>query len=97
MIVDDLDVIAVTVPPHKTDTPSLVNTDRVLTGSPSPQGLQMIPGRGRKYLKLGRGVQLEQFSESHTLDCPEAPAVFVRKNPFGFSATKTLNYGNDIT
>jgi hypothetical protein len=50
MIVGNLNVITVTVPPHKADAPLPVNADRMLARSLSPQGLQMIAGRGSKYL-----------------------------------------------
>ena len=45
MVVDDLDIPRIPIAPYKTDAPSIVDANTVLTGAVGPESLKTIAGR----------------------------------------------------
>jgi hypothetical protein len=89
MIIHNLDAFGVAFRPDKADTPLIVDSNTVLAGSATNQGLQSVPGRSRQITKQCRLIQLTQFALS-------APLYIVRqlsgepsmKQRFGISVRK---------
>ena len=61
MVVDNLDVVGVTLSPPKTDPPLLVDSDAVLSQAASAQRLEVVAGRNPKILKRLRAIQHEKL------------------------------------
>jgi hypothetical protein len=92
MIIDDFHVVRMPLAPHKTDTPLLIDSDRILTLRASLQGFQLIARRRRKNSKLRCGMQLQQLPQRHALERSEAFAVLVVKKFFGVLRAEALNH-----
>jgi hypothetical protein len=69
----------------------------MLPASRAVQCFQVVAGRRRKYPQFGGRMQLEQFSESDTLDIPEALAALVGKKALRFLRAKALDHLLDYT
>ena len=73
MVVDNLDVVGVTISPCKTDSPALIDPNAVLSHSIPPQLFQAI---GRGYLQIVEGtsvVEHAQFTQGDLLDFGRQP------------------------
>jgi hypothetical protein len=67
MVVDNLNVVGVTLSPPETDPPLLVDSDAVLSQAASAQRLDVVAGRNPKILKRLRAIQHEKLAESSAL------------------------------
>jgi len=74
MIVHNLDFLGVTVAPHETNTPLVVNANAVLALAVSLQSLELIAWINGQYFKARGGVQNLQFVECPLLNTPRESA-----------------------
>jgi hypothetical protein len=84
VIIDDFHFVTIAVTPHKTDSPLIVDPNRVLTSTLASQCFQLISGRRRQNMQLRCGVKLEQLPYGNPLDSAKPLAVLVVKKLFGF-------------
>jgi hypothetical protein len=84
MIIDDFHFVAVAITPNKTDSPLIIDQNRVLPFTIASQHLQLVPGRGRQNVQLRDRVKLEQFPNGNSLDRAKTLAVLVMKKLLGF-------------
>jgi hypothetical protein len=84
VIVDDLDVMGVTVAPDKAEPESVVDPDAVLTPPVAAQRFQPVSGEDRQVPKLMGRVQLPQFPLSVAGDCLKAAGRPPVEEPLGF-------------
>jgi len=83
VVVDDLDVIGVTVLPVKANTPLIVDANTVLPHASGPEFLQSV-ARGNAQI-------LEAFSSVHEAQLPEHDSLqLVRETPNPFAAEKAF-------
>jgi hypothetical protein len=68
MIIDDLDVVCVSVTPTKTNSPLIVNPNAVLTFAAAFKRLEPISGRNHHLPELRRSMQTQQFTAGDTLN-----------------------------
>jgi len=68
MVVDDLNLERVTLPPLKANAPLIVHADAVLAPAISLQRLQPVPRERRKRSELGRGVKHVELAKGCALD-----------------------------
>jgi hypothetical protein len=73
VIVHDLNVEHVSVTPHKTQPPLVVDPNAVLALPVTPQCFQTVSGWCRKISQLGGAVQLSELAAGYLLDCSKAP------------------------
>jgi hypothetical protein len=73
-----------TVTPDKTDSPLIVDPNRVLSFTIAPQGFQLISWRRAQNTQLRGCVKLEQLPNCNPLDSAKTLAVLVMKKPLGF-------------
>jgi hypothetical protein len=73
MIVDKLDIERITVPPHETEAPLVVDADTVLTSTIAAQQLEPVPGRYAEAVEVGRGIDLPELAESDPLQLGGQP------------------------
>jgi hypothetical protein len=74
VVLDDLDVISVTIAPDKADSPLIVYADAVLSLSVARQSFKAIPG-GNAKIRHGRAaMKHSQFPEGDGLDRRRLPA-----------------------
>ena len=74
MVVDNLDVVGITISPGETDSPVLIDPNAVLSHSIPCQLFQAI---GRGYLQIVEGtsvVEHAQFTQGSLLDFGRQPA-----------------------
>jgi hypothetical protein len=62
VIIRDFDVISIATAPDKTDTPLIVDANRILTGSSASQCFQPVAGRRSENPQFGGGVELQKLS-----------------------------------
>jgi hypothetical protein len=88
VVVHDLNVVGISITPHKTKTPLVVDSDTVLPLPLAAQGLQTVPWWRCRIAQLGSAIQLAELSACDPLHGSKAttrlPAV---KSP-GFRATE---------
>src|SRR5262249_13219854 len=77
MIVGNLHVKGMAVAPHKTNSPSVIDANRVLSLAVTSQSFQLVPWRRGEHAQLCGGVQLQQFPQCHPLEGAEASAVTI--------------------
>jgi hypothetical protein len=88
VVVHDLDVVGISVTPHKTKTPLVVDPDTVLPLPLAAQGFQTVPRRCCQIAQLRGAVQLAKLSTGDPFDGSKATTRLpVVKSP-GFRATE---------
>jgi len=90
MAVHNFNAVSVSAPPHKADTPLVVDPYAVLPVPSTAERLQPARGWGFQILELGGGLNHSQFSARYSLDIAEPSAVMAQADPFGFLAAKRL-------
>jgi hypothetical protein len=80
------------IAPHKTDSPLIIDSDRVLPFPIASQCLQLITRRRSQDTQLCGSVQLEQFSQGDPFDRSKAFGMLVLKKLFGLLRAKALNH-----
>ncbi len=92
MIIDDLDVIAVTITPDETDSPLLVDADGMLPLPVSVQGFQLVSRRKGEHTQLRRRMQLQQLPQRNPLERPKSPKMLVLKQLLGLFRGEALDH-----
>jgi hypothetical protein len=82
--------------PHKTDSPLIIDPNRVLPFPIASQCFQLISRRRSQDAQLRRSVKLEQFPQGDPLDGTEPPAVVIMKELLSFLQAKALNHTHRI-
>ena len=96
MVIHNLDVVGVPVPPDKVDPPLVVDPDAVLTGPVSFQRFEPVAADLRQVFETGRCVETREPGASRCFDALKAPAgePFV-KSPC-FLAPKREDHPNSL-
>jgi hypothetical protein len=82
VVLDDLDVVGVTIVPYKADAPAVIDPDAILSRSIPCELFEAI-GRGDLQIRESMGiVEHAQFPQGHLLD--------VRRQPSGALAGEDL-------
>ena len=68
VIVDDLNLVGIAIPPAKADAPLLVNANTVLAGSIAPELLQSITRRHAEVAELLGRVHRHKFPQHRALE-----------------------------
>jgi hypothetical protein len=93
VIVYDLDIVSVSIPPTEADTPLVVDPNAVLSFPVSSQFLKAISWRDKKIIQLLRRVQQEQLPLS---DAPQIRREFLHglavKYLFSFFGCKSPDH-----
>jgi len=74
MIVRDLDLVGITMPPLKADPPLIVDPDAVLAGTVAGKLLQAVPGRHAEVVESLGGIEDQQLAQRGTLYAGRPPA-----------------------
>jgi len=72
------------ITPNKTDSPLIVDANRVLPFTIASRGFQLISGRRGQNAQLRGCMKLEQLSQGNPLDRAKTLAVLVMKKLFRF-------------
>ena len=96
MIVDDFHIVAMALTPDKTDSPLIIDSNRVLPFPIASQCFQLISRRRSQNAQLRRCMKLEQFPQGDPLDGTEPPAVVIMKELLSFLRAKALNHPHRI-
>ncbi len=93
MIVDDLNLVRITILPSKADAPLVIDSDAVLAGAITFQLLQAISRRHPKILEGFGGIDQDEFAQHRPLEIPRIPAnSFAPKQARGVPITEALNH-----
>ena len=84
MIIDDLHFKAMPITPNKTDSPLIVDPNRVLPFTIASQGFQLISWRRGQNTQLRGCVELEQLPYCNAPDSAKTFAMLVMKKLLGF-------------
>jgi hypothetical protein len=84
--------MAMAVTPNKTDSPLIVNANRVLAFPIASQRFQLISRRRGQDAKFCGCVHLQQLAQRDPLECTEAFGMLIMKECFGFLAAEALNH-----
>ena len=68
MIIDDLDVVGVTVPPCEADPPLVVDANGILVRPVAAQLFQSVAGNVSKVIETAGSVEGQELVERTTLD-----------------------------
>lgn len=94
MIIHDFHIMRVAVSPTKTESPAIVDTDAVLTGSIAFQSLQSISWRCSQVTQFGRGIQLSQFALCNALELSKAQYTLPSMQPLRVRRTEGLDHNS---
>jgi hypothetical protein len=92
MIVDDLYVVSVSLSPHKTNAPLVIDTDAVLPFAVSCQCMKPIAARDTQIHQTFGRVQHQQFPSRRLSNIHEPWDIFVIEKPPGVGAFEGLNH-----
>jgi len=81
-----------TLTPDKTDSPLIIDPNRMLFFPIASQRFQLISGGRSQNAQLSRRVKLEQFSQGDPLDGTNSPASVIMKKLFSSLGAKALNH-----
>lgn len=70
VIVDNLHVIGVTILPFETDPPLIIDSDAVLTRSPTSQPFEAVSRRYAEISEAYGGIQNSKLTECNSLNTP---------------------------
>jgi hypothetical protein len=94
MIVDDLDVMRISVSPAKANTPLIVDADTVLSRTFPGKLFQPVTRWNPQKFKIGRSVNLHQFPQGDPLQIGRQPAaVPPTEDLFRLAVGKILDQG----
>ena len=96
MIIDDFHIVAMALTPDKTDSPLIIDPNRVLPFPIASQCFQLISRWRSQNAQLRRSVKLEQFPQGDPLDGTKAPGVVIVKKLLSFLRAKALNHTQRI-
>ena len=97
MIVDNLDIVGVTVSPAKADSPLIVDANAVLPTTISSQLFQPIGRWDPEIIKRSRRIQHQQLSQRDSLDRREPLGVLSPENPLRLLAAEPPDHGRIVT
>jgi hypothetical protein len=89
MIVYDFYVVSITVPPHETNSPLLIDSNAVLSIAITPQRLKAVSRRHSQIKQFGCGVKHLKLIQRLLLNLTGKPLrMLLVENLFGFFAPK---------
>jgi hypothetical protein len=98
VIVDDLDLVGVRVPPFETDSPLVIDANTPLTFSVTFELLQSVGRWYAQVLERYRSVKHEQLPQCHPLNIRwEFASSLTVEEPFGFVIGPASNHQSDDT
>jgi hypothetical protein len=83
VIVDNLDLVSISIPPLKANPPLIVDPQTPLPFPVAPQRFQPIGGRLKKLLQPGNPVNLPQLAKRYPLKGRISPAVAMVEDLLG--------------
>jgi hypothetical protein len=92
VVINNFDLVGVSIAPHETDPPLIVDANAVLSLSISIQRLQTVTRRSSQISQLGCTVELSQFSTSDASYGPKAPAGYPLMQSAGLGTTERLDH-----
>ena len=93
MIIGNLDVVGISVPPHETDPPLVVDADAVLAATIALQSFETVTG-GYDQFSQGRGsLQHFQSPSGRAGDVPPAPGRQPVEEALSIPVPKRLDHG----
>src|SRR5450759_2084123 len=87
-IVNDFDIVGMSIVPTKADSVPIVDPDAMLPDASPFQWLQPVAGRSQELAQLGCEVQHPQFSPCNGFDVDETGDPFALEQPFGIGASE---------
>src|SRR5262245_61459447 len=97
VIVSDLDLKSVPIPPREADPPPVVDPDGVLPLAAPLQRLQVVARRHAKILKRNRPMEDQEFPPRRPADSSKPRDVLIMKEPLGARRPKRPNHRAIIT
>jgi hypothetical protein len=92
VIVDDLYVVCVAVPPNEANTPLVIDADAVLAVPVALQGLQSISRRNGNVGEVSGSIQLPQFSQRNPLNAFKTFARLPQVKQFSLTRAKRFDH-----
>ena len=92
VVINNFDLVGVSIAPHETDPPLIVDANAVLSLSISVQRLQTVTRRSSQISQLGCTIELSQFATSDAFYCPKAPAGYPLMQSAGLGTTERLDH-----
>jgi hypothetical protein len=92
VIIDNLDVVRITVTPNKADAILIIDANAVLTLATSTESLKAIAGKNAKVVELMRGLQLRQLPLDYPSDLLKPLGALTIKESFGFLAAERTDH-----
>ena len=92
MVIDDLDVVCVSVRPAEANAPLVVDADAVLAPAVALQHFQPVSRRDEQVLKGPGLAEVEQLAPRRPLDRPEASDQMVVEQRLGLGGPEGLDH-----
>jgi hypothetical protein len=92
VIINNLDVVRITVTPNKADAILVIDTNAVCPLAISAERLETIAGKNAKVAKLVRAMQLHHFPLNYPFDPLKPPNRAAIEERFGLLTTERANH-----
>jgi hypothetical protein len=73
VVIDDFNIFCTRIRPAKTDTPLIIDTNAVLTGTITLECFKVITGRHPQIIKSTGDIELSKLTPRHLSDVHELP------------------------
>lgn len=92
MVIDDLDLVSISVFPDEAEAPLIVDSDAVLAPAGTPEAFQPIAGRHGQIVELSSPVQKQELTPGDALESSESSDVFIFEQCLRFLALEGLGH-----
>ena len=96
MIIRNLHIVRMPIPPGKAHSVLIINPYRVLPLAIPRQLVQPVPGRHFKIVQFACGIKHVQLPARHVLNSAPFSNAFIMEQLFGILALKRLNHKDSI-
>jgi hypothetical protein len=92
VIVNEFDLVAISIAPNETDSELIVYANGVLSFTIAFQSFELVSRRGSENSQFGCGMKLQQFPQRNSFYGTKAFAAVVLKERFGFGRAEAQNH-----
>lgn len=98
MIIGNFNLLGISIPPHKTYSPLVIDPDAMLAFAVTLQGFEPISGGNTQIIKRLGIVEHTQFAPGDLLNVPrQTPRYLTAPDLFGFSVPESRDHVSTIT
>ena len=92
MIINDLHIVRAVLDPNETNTPLLIDPDRMLPPPIAAKRFEPVTRNRRQIIQRRRRIEHVELSQRHSCDPLKSPGPSGLEQPLRFSTTEALDH-----